>query len=100
MNSLALKASAAALGCVMLVGCAANIGLSATATADLQQSLAVGCPILGAIQSSSLPLNKYQKSALSTLALVCPPNPPPTSAVVAVADVIAAYTTLQPLLKL
>jgi hypothetical protein len=99
MYSLALKANAVAFACVTLVGCASNGALSPAATSDIQQALAVGCPILGLIQSSSLALNKYQKSALNTLALACPPNPPPTSAVVAVEDIIAAYTTLQPLLK-
>ena len=99
MYTFAFKASAIALACMTLLGCATNSALTPTATADIQQALAVGCPIVGSIQSSSLPLNKYQKAALNTLALVCPPNLPPTSAFIAVEDIIAAYTTLQPLLK-
>jgi len=99
MHSLVLKASVVALACVTLMGCAANVTLNPTATADLQHALATGCPILAGLQSSRLPFDKYQESALNTLALVCPPNPPPTSALVAVADIIAAYTTLQPLLN-
>jgi hypothetical protein len=99
MHSLAPKATAVALACMTLIGCAANGALNPAATNDLQQALTAGCPILGALQSSGLPLNKYQKSALATLALACPPNPPPTSAIIAAADIIAAYTTLQPLLN-
>ena len=99
MYSLAFKLGAAAFGCFVLVGCAANGSINPTASNDIQQALAVSCPILATVQSSNLPLNKYQKSALNVLALACPPNPPPTSAIVAVADIISAYAVLQPLLK-
>ena len=90
---------ACALVSFLFSACAQNTSLNPAATADIQSALAVGCPIVAAIQGSSLKLNAYQQSALTTLALVCPPNPPPTTEMVAIADVIAAYTTLQPLLK-
>ncbi len=99
MNAIILKAAAVGLACGALVGCAASGAVDAAATADIQQALAAGCPILAAIKTSGLPTNSYQKSAIATLALACPPNPPPTSAVVAVGDIVAAYMTLQPLLK-
>ena len=99
MHSSALELAAAALACVALVGCAGSGAISPTATADLQKALAAGCPVLAAIQKSGLPLNKYQTAAINTLALACPPNPPPTSAIAAVEDIVAAYATLAPLLK-
>jgi outer membrane lipoprotein SlyB len=99
MKKLAAMVGAVALVCLLLPGCAANGALSANAASDVQTALGVGCPVVTVIQSSNLKLNAYQKSALSTLALACPPNPTPTSAAVVVADLIAAYATLQPLIK-
>jgi ABC-type amino acid transport substrate-binding protein len=77
MSRLALLASAAALACFALAGCAANGTLNPSADTAIQNALAVGCPIVATVQASSLPLTSYEKSAVSTLALVCPPNPPP-----------------------
>ncbi len=82
-----------------LSGCNANLTLNSTATTEMRDALAVGCPVLAAVKSLNLSLDTYQQAAVNTLALVCPPNPPPTSALVAVEDIIAAYATLQPLLK-
>ena len=89
---------ASAIALAMLAGCSATGTLNPAMTSDIQAALSTGCPILGAVQASGLPLNKYQASAVATLALACPPNPPPTSAYVAASDLIAAYVTLQPLL--
>jgi hypothetical protein len=99
MNKLVMMAGASALAPLLLCGCTATGALDAAAASDVQAALDVGCPVLNVVQSSNLRLNAIQKSALATLVTACPPNPPPTSAVVAAADLIAAYTTLQPLLK-
>lgn len=80
-----------------LSACSAGLTLNSAASRDMTTTLAVVCPVLAAIQSSSLSLNANQSLAVRTLALACPPNPPPTSAVVAVEDVISAYLILRPL---
>ncbi len=94
-----LKASVCAFALATLAGCAASVSLDPKATADVQQALGVGCPILAAVRASGPSLNAYQKAALNTLALACPPNPPPTSALVAIGDIVTAYATLEPLLN-
>ena len=99
MNKLASIASALALASIPLAGCNVGSGLNVNAVADIQTALAVGCPIFSVVQSTNPKLNAYQKSAAATLALACPPNPAPTSAIVAVADLISAYTILQPLIR-
>ena len=99
MNPLVFMTSAVALVCLALSGCTSTGALTAAASTDIESALAVACPVLDVVQSSGLSLNVYQKSALTTLALACPPNPAPTSAVVAAADIVSAYTTLQPLLN-
>jgi len=91
--------SALAVAGLALTGCNATLSLNPTATTQLQNALAVGCPILAAVKSSGLPMNAYQQAAVNTLELACPPNPPPNTALVAVEDIIAAYSVLQPLLK-
>lgn len=96
LKKLALAgASALVLG----VAACANGNLTPAATNDINSALAVGCPILASVASLAPPMNAKQKAAAATLALACPPNPAPTSAFVAVSDLVAAYTTLQPLLK-
>ncbi len=99
MKRLVLMTSAVALGCLSLAACTSTGMLNPTASSDLQSALAVACPVLNVVQSSNIALNAYQKSALTTLALACPPNPPPTSAIVAASDIVSAYTILQPLMK-
>ena len=89
----------AALAASALVGCNANGQLNPQATADLNTALAQACPILNLVQGSNLKLNKFQANGLATLALACPPNPPPTSALVATTDIIAAYELLAPLVN-
>ena len=99
MHKTMKMSGAAALVSLALTGCTSTGSLNAAATSDLQTALAAACPIVAVIQASPLKLNAYQQAALATLQLACPPNPPPTSTVVAVGDLIAAYTTLQPLIK-
>lgn len=99
MIRLVLTAGAVALAGLALTGCTSTGALNPAASAEIESALAVACPVLNVVQSSNLSLNAYQKSALTTLALACPPNPAPTSAVVAAADIVNAYTVLQPLLN-
>jgi hypothetical protein len=101
MFKLASFRSAFALGIIgaSLAGCNSNGSVSVSVTSTIQAALNVGCPILATVQASNLPLNSTQKASETVLALACPPNPAPTSAVVAVADLIAAYTILQPLVR-
>ena len=94
-----LSGALALVTAASLAGCTPSGSLNPSAEADIQNALAVGCPIVAAVQASSLPLNSYEKSAVATLALVCPPNPPPTSAVIAAEDIISAYMTPEPLLN-
>jgi hypothetical protein len=89
----------AGLALLGLAGCNSNATISTAVTSDIQAALNVGCPILAAVQASSLKLSNAQHAAATTLALACPPNPPPTSAVVAAIDLVNAYTILQPLIK-
>jgi hypothetical protein len=93
-----LRIAASALVAVSLAGCAPGSPPSPKALITVNQALAFGCPIVGAVQGAGLKLNKYQTGALDTLALACPPNPPPTSEAVALADVLSAISILQPLL--
>ena len=72
---------------------------SASTISDIQTAIAVGCPVVATIQSSAIKLTTAQRTALNTLALVCPPNPAPTAATVVLADVIQAYATLAPLVS-
>jgi hypothetical protein len=101
MFKLASFRSALALGFVAaaMAGCNSNSAVSVSVTSTIQAALNVGCPILATLQASGLSLNSTQKAAATVLALACPPNPAPTSAVVAVADLISAYTILQPLVR-
>jgi len=94
----AALAGALTLACAALAGCTSTGSVTPAVSADIVNALAIGCPIAAAIQISGLPLNAAEKAALATLALACPPNPPPTSAAVAATDIIAAYVALEPLL--
>ncbi len=82
-----------------LVGCAASGSPNAATPTGLQGALAIGCPIVSAVEQSKLPLNRYQASALSVLVLICPPKAAPTSTTVAITDAINAYQVLRPLIK-
>lgn len=63
---------------------------------DVASALATGCPMLAAIEAANPPLSNFEKAAEATLANACPPNPPPSNLVTAVADIVAAYTALSP----
>ena len=91
----------ALIGCVgaSLVGCAANSSPSAATPTSVQGAIAIGCPIVTAIEQSTIALNRIQAAALGSLALVCPPNPPPNSATVVISDIVSAYQILRPLVK-
>ena len=84
-------------GALALSGCQAP-STSATIQ-DINTALTVGCPVVASIQSSGLKLTNAQAAALNTLALVCPPNAPPTAAGVVLSDIIQAYGILAPLVK-
>jgi len=99
MRKYLIPTLGALASCVALAACTPTGTLDSTATANLQNALAVACPIIGAVQSAGLPLNAAQSAALKTVTLACPPNPPPTSALLAVEDVLSAYAILQPLIK-
>ena len=99
MSKLALLAGAAALACFALAGCAASGTLNPAAETAIQDALAVGCPSRRGDSGFEPVAQQYEKSAVTTLALVCPPNPPPTSAVIAAEDIISAYMILEPLIK-
>ncbi len=99
MSKIAVPLAALAICALGLQGCATTGAVSAASATNIQTALGVGCPVLNVIQGSNLTLNANQKAALSTLALACPPNPPPTTAVVAVTDLIEAYAILAPLVK-
>ena len=63
-------------------------------TSDVTAALAIGCPILVAVRAAKPTLSTTHQAAAAALALACPPNAPPTSAVVAVVDPIFARTKL------
>lgn len=97
-------AFAGALACALaapvgLGGCSNTGQLNGSAVGDVATAIAVGCPLLALIQKSGVKLNATQSAAAATLDLACPPNPPPTNAIVAGSDLIQAYTILKPLLK-
>ena len=99
MKSGHLKSIVLTFVALCFASCSATGSLNVSASTDITNALAIGCPIVSAIQASNIALNSVQRSALGTLALACPPNPPPTSEAVAVADLVSAYTILQPLMK-
>ena len=82
-------------GALALAGC--NAPNSAATISDINTALAVGCPVVTAVQSSALKLTNVQRAALNTLALACPPNPKPTAAGVLLVDLVQAYSILAPL---
>jgi hypothetical protein len=85
-----------ALTCMLALASMSLAGCNQQLQSDVTSALAEGCPILAAVETSNPPLNKLELAAEATLANACPPNPAPTNAVVVVADIIAAYTALEP----
>jgi hypothetical protein len=84
-------ASVALLG---LTACNGTGGLTPTATQDVNNVLAVACPVLGTLAGKTLTGN--QNLAYNTLSIACPPNAPPTNAVQVALDLIAAFDVLAP----
>ena len=93
-----LALACAAVAALSLSGCAQQGAPSSSTIQNINDALAVGCPIVTAVQNSAVSLNSAQRQALALMALACPPNPPPTSVAVATADLISAIVVLQPLL--
>ena len=89
---------------LILSGLVSGLALSGCATVspvvsqDMQNALATACPIIALVQAdTAIKLNTYQKAALTSLELACPPNPPPTSSLIIAGDILSAYAILQPL---
>lgn len=89
---------------LLAAGCARDANgdltgaLSGSAEKDVVAALALACPI-AAVSQSVVPQNAKSQAAYGVLVSVCPPNPPPTSAIVAAADILNAYLVLKPLVK-
>lgn len=98
-NRIRGGALALAFFALALSGCTTSGVLTPTAATEITTALAIGCPIVLVVETSGLALTAAESAAAKTLALACPPNPPPTSAAIAAADLISAYTILEPLLK-
>jgi hypothetical protein len=94
----ALRSSAVLLSSLLLFGCAGTPAPRAGSSVNLQQTLTISCAALTAIHSSQIPLNRIQGAAVNALALVCPPNPTPTTSTVVLEDLLNAYAILSPLL--
>jgi hypothetical protein len=84
---------ALALACLSLAGCN-----SALVQTDIAAALNYGCPVVAAVQAQNPKLSNAQLAAEKSLALACPPNPPPTSIAVAASDLVGAASLLLPLL--
>ena len=92
-----MRMAFALCGALALAGC--NAPNSASTISDISTALAVGCPVVAAVQSSALRLTTVQRAALATLALACPPHAPPTAAGVVLSDLVQAYVILAPLVS-
>lgn len=86
-----------ALGAALaLAACANSVALNARAAADVTAALAQVCPLVDIAKPYLGQFNGTAKSAYDVIASACPPNPPPTNAIVAAADLLAAYEVLKP----
>jgi hypothetical protein len=92
---LSSGALALALGAT---GCTSTGALNPTASSDITSALAVACPVVAAV-SEKVPSDANSQAAYSLLVSLCPPNAPPTNAVVAALDILNAYEVLKPLVK-
>jgi hypothetical protein len=96
MKALFLAAAGAlALG---LSACATTAALSPAAQNDIASALAVACPIAAATRTVALN-DANARAAYALLAGVCPPNPPPSTSVVAAVDILNAYSAVRAALK-
>jgi len=82
----------------MAAACTSTGSLTPAAQSDIAQALAIACPVEAAVHSK-IPTDADSQAADSLLVSVCPPNPPPTNAVVAALDILNAYEVLKPLVK-
>ena len=88
----------ALVGTLGLAGCSATTGtLTPAAQATVTQYLASYCPVEAAVRAQAQAGSASVKAADSLLQSVCPPNPAPTNAVVAVVDLVQAYAVIAPL---
>jgi hypothetical protein len=94
-NLLTAGAFACALS-VGLAGCSNSVTLSPGAQATEAQILAEICPVVADAAPYVGQFNGNVQKAYATLSLACPPNPAPTNLVIALADLQAAYSILQP----
>jgi hypothetical protein len=79
-------------------GCTSTGALAPAAQSDIDTALAVACPVAAAL-SGKVPSDADSQAAYSLLVSLCPPNAPPTNAVVAALDILNAYEVLKPLVK-
>lgn len=77
-----------------LTACSGTGALTPAGTADVNNVLAIACPVLGTLAGKTLTGN--QNLAYNTLSVVCAPNAPPTNAVQVAIDLIAAFDILAP----
>jgi len=84
-------ASVALLG---LTACTSTGALTPTAATDVNNVLALACPVLCTLAGKTLSTN--QNLAYNTLSIACLPNAPPTNAVQVAIDLIAAFDVLAP----
>ena len=86
-----------ALGAALaLSACANSVALNARATADVAAALAQVCPLVDIAKPYLGQFNGNARNAYDVIASACPPNPPPNNAIVAAADLLAAYQVLKP----
>ena len=85
-----------------LSACTSTGVLTPTAQADVQNALAIACPVEAAVAAQlaaqNVKLSAQAQAAETLLAGLCPPNPAPTSATVAAIDIVSATLTIAPLL--
>jgi len=95
-----LFAGAVALA-LCAAACTSSGSLTPPANTDVTDALAIACPVEAAVTAQlaadKIPLSAQAQAAFTLLNGLCPPNPPPTSAVVAAIDIVSAYAVLEPL---
>ncbi len=92
-----LLAGALALA-LCAAACTSTGALAPAAQSDITAALAIACPVAAAL-NGKVPTDANSQAAYSLLASLCPPNAPPTNAVVAALDILNVYEVLKPLVK-
>jgi hypothetical protein len=90
---------ALAAASLTLSACANSLQLNPQAADDVNAALAQVCPLVTVVQPYLDQFNGNVTKAYNIVASACPPNPPPTNAIVAAADLFAAYEVLKPYTK-